>query len=104
MAIRRHWRMVFCAFAFCWWAYGRLPTEEEPAEERPEADLRAGSAGREAPVGVVAGGVEGGAGMAGAVGDAITLLEGVVRSAPPLEMGMLLERAFSGESFHLYAR
>ncbi len=21
-AIRRHWQLVFCAFSFCWWAYG----------------------------------------------------------------------------------
>ena len=25
ISIRRHWQMVCCAFAFCWWAYGRLP-------------------------------------------------------------------------------
>ena len=28
-AIRRHWQLVCCAFSFCWWAYGRLPTTEE---------------------------------------------------------------------------
>jgi hypothetical protein len=26
VAIRRHWELVMCAFSFCWWAYGRLPT------------------------------------------------------------------------------
>ncbi len=82
-AIRRHWQLACCAFSFCWWAYGRLPTDE-PTEERPEEDLRVGSSGRgkgEAS-GVLAGGVEGGKGVAGAVGDAHALLEGVLRSAP----------------------
>jgi hypothetical protein len=31
VAMRRHWQLVCCAFSFCWWAYGRLPTDE-PAE------------------------------------------------------------------------
>ncbi len=45
LAIRRHWQLVCCAFASCWWAYGRL-TIEEPME--PDNDhLRAESAGRE---------------------------------------------------------
>ena len=43
--MRRHWQLVCSAFSFCWWAYGRLPTDEEPAEteKTPSADL----AGRE---------------------------------------------------------
>ncbi len=82
-AIRRHWQLVCCAFSFCWWAYGRLPAEEpteEPAE-RAEDDLPAGSAGRgkKEPPGVLAGGLEGGEGVAGTVGDALALLEGVLR-------------------------
>jgi SRSO17 transposase len=28
-AIRRHWALVCCAFAFCWWAESRQRTEEE---------------------------------------------------------------------------
>ncbi|HVG49243.1 MAG TPA: hypothetical protein VM899_14040, partial [Rubellimicrobium sp.] len=24
-AIRRHWQLVCCAFAFCWWAWSRCP-------------------------------------------------------------------------------
>ncbi len=81
-AIRRHWQLVCCAFSFCWWAYGRSPTDE--LTEQPEGDLPAESAGRgkkEAP-GALAGGLEGGEGVAGAVGDAVALLEGVLRSAP----------------------
>ncbi len=84
-AIRRHWQLVCCAFSFCWWAYRRLPTDEGPAEERPEEDLPGGQArrkGKEEALGVLAGGVEGGEGVAGTVGDAVALLEGVLGSAP----------------------
>ncbi len=83
VAIRRHWQLVLCAFSFCWWAYGRLPASpDEPAQ--PEDDLPAGSSGREEREnpGVLAGGLEGGKGVAGAVGDAMALLEGVLGSAP----------------------
>ena len=82
-AIRRHWQLACCAFTFCWWAYGRLPTDDDPTE-RPEDDLPAGPAGRggkETP-GALAGSLEGSKGVAGAVGDAVALLEGVLRSAP----------------------
>jgi hypothetical protein len=43
VAIQRHWQLVCCAFAFCWWAWFREPAEQrhrfataasaEPAEE-----------------------------------------------------------------------
>ncbi|MDP9412134.1 MAG: IS701 family transposase [Actinomycetota bacterium] len=81
LAIRRHWQLVCCAFSFCWWAYGRSPTEE-PHE--PEDDLPAASAEREKKERprALAGGLEGGKGVAGAVGDALALLEGVLRDAP----------------------
>ncbi len=84
VAIRRHWQLVCCAFSFCWWAYGRLPASPEEPAEQPEDDLPVGSPGsgeRENP-GVLAGGLEGGKGMAGTVGDAVALLEGVLGSAP----------------------
>jgi SRSO17 transposase len=85
-AIRRHWQLVCCAFSFCWWAYGRLPAEEPTDElaERAEDDLPADSSGREKEEtpGVLAGGLEGGKGVAGTVGDALALLEGVLRQAP----------------------
>lgn len=45
VAIRRPWQLVCCAFSLCWWAYGRLPTDDESAE-RLEDDLPAGPAGR----------------------------------------------------------
>jgi hypothetical protein len=85
LAIRRHWQLACCAFSFCWWAYGRLPTdEEEEPTERPEDDLPAGPAGRgrKETSGTLAGSPEGGEGLAGTVGDAVALLEGVLRQAP----------------------
>ncbi len=58
-----------------------MPTEE--SAERPEGDLPAGSTGREKEDAcVLAGGLEGGEGLAGTVGDALAILEGVLRSAP----------------------
>lgn len=83
IAIRRHWQLACCAFSFCWWAYGRLPIEDAATEES-EGDLPTGPAGRgkkETP-GALAGGLESGKGVAGTVGDAHALLEGVLRSAP----------------------
>ena len=84
-AIRRHWQMVCLAFSFCWWAYGRLPAASpEEASERPEEDLRVGRArrGRKQTSGELAGGLEGDEGVVGTVGDAMALLEGVLREAP----------------------
>jgi len=82
VAIRRHWQLVCCAFSFCWWAYGRLPTTEEPSGT--ENDLPAESAGREKKesLGVLARDLEGGTGVAGALGNAVEILEGVLRDAP----------------------
>ncbi len=61
-----------------------MPTDEPT--ERPEGDLLpAGPAGRgkkEETLGVLAGDVEGGEGVARTVGDAMAILEGVLRSAP----------------------
>ena len=85
LAIRRHWQLVCCAFSFCWWAYGRLPASpEEPAEGTQEEDLPAESVerGEKETQGVVARGVEGGEGVAGALCNAHAILEGVHRSAP----------------------
>ncbi len=85
VAIRRHWQLVCCAFSFCWWAYyGRLPASLDEPTERPEDDLPAGPAGRgeKATPGALAGGLEGGEGVAGTVGDAVALLESVLQQAP----------------------
>ena len=40
LAIRRHWQLVSCACKFCWWANGRLPTDEEVAETSNDAYAR----------------------------------------------------------------
>ncbi len=83
IAIRRHWQLVCCAFSFCWWAYGRLPTEEEPAqrERHPSADSE-GRGKKEAPGMLLAGGLEDGKGMVGALRNAHAILESVLRQAP----------------------
>jgi SRSO17 transposase len=97
-AIRRHWQLVCCAFSFCWWAAGqevREAMQHDAAHASVETDgpspatvpvAGRGENGRAVPAdagsGVVAGGVAGGARMAGTVGVADTLVAGVVRHAP----------------------
>jgi hypothetical protein len=86
IAIRRHWQLVCCAFSFCWWAYyGHFsPTEEEPAqreEDHPSADSEARGK-KETPGVLLAGGIENGKGMVGALRNALAILEGVLRQAP----------------------
>ncbi len=83
LAMRRHWQLACCAFCFCWWAYGHPPASLEESVETSDA-APAESAGRgkkEAP-GVLAGGLEDGEGVAGAVDNAVAILEGVLRDAP----------------------
>ena len=98
LAIRRHWQLVCCAFSFCWYNHARLPADQslpqlEPAQRsskeesvnpvttevtgRGENRLQAGKAQR-----VVAGGSQTGQGVAGAVDNAVAILERVVESAP----------------------
>jgi hypothetical protein len=45
-AIQRHWQLVCCAFAFCWWAWFRAPKEER---DRFGARAQAHRAGTPAP-------------------------------------------------------
>ena len=83
-AIRRHWELVFCAFSFCWWAYNHKqeaaftdpPPEVQPVAKEAGGERRAGDSS------ILAGGTAAGARMAGPVGDALALLEGVVECAP----------------------
>jgi hypothetical protein len=84
IAMRRHWQLACCAFTFCWWAYGHLPASLE--ETAPTETLPAESAGRggKEAHGVLAGGFEGGEGVAGAVDNAAAILEGVLREAPAI--------------------
>ena len=83
LAIRRHWQLVCCAFSFCWWAYGRLPTEEpaQKTENDPPLDSE-GRGKKEAPDNLLAGGIEDGKGVVGALCHAQSILEGVLRQAP----------------------
>ncbi len=92
-AIRRHWQLVCCAFTFCWWANADFLEEEVPPGvvlEREE-DASTSTAGvergkkedREEPAtSVLAGGAEEGKDVAGAIRNAMAILEGVYRSAP----------------------
>jgi hypothetical protein len=81
IAIRRHWQLVCCAFSFSWWAYARLPTKESSRTENDAPTKKAGRGEKESP-GVLAGGIESGKGLVGAVDHAQEILEGVLRDAP----------------------
>ncbi|MDP9487670.1 MAG: IS701 family transposase [Actinomycetota bacterium] len=83
LAIRRHWQLVWCAFSFCWWAYGRLPTDEVAEKENDPTSADSEGRGEKAATrDILAGGLEGGKGVVGAVGNAMAILEGVLRDAP----------------------
>ena len=69
VAMRRHWELVCCAFAFCWWAYGCLPSADEP-----DAPPAAAGGEKKAAPNLLAADVAGGAGLAGTVGAAVALL------------------------------
>jgi SRSO17 transposase len=82
LAMRRHWQLVCCAFSFCWWAYGRLPTDEPAETESPTIPSGPTGRGEKAAPGILAEGVEGGERLAGAVDNARAILESIYRSAP----------------------
>jgi hypothetical protein len=89
-AIRRHWQLVCCAFAFCWWAAGERQCEEcdvsAPDAAPPATEQDAGrgknGAGNTTATGVVARGGTRGARMVRAVDAVGALLAGMERSAP----------------------
>jgi hypothetical protein len=95
-AIRRHWELVFCAFSFCWWAYTdtqqegheRAFTDPQPPDIKNVPEEAAGgkrTRRRRKGAGdssVMAGGSTASTRMAGPVGNAVALLEGVVEGAP----------------------
>ena len=88
-AIRRHWALVQCAFAFCWWAEGQatsgasaLPTEPAGASPTGRGKKAAGPA-RGAAAPLVAGGAAAGTGLAGTSLAPVALLAGVVRPVAP---------------------
>ena len=93
-AIRRHWTLVCCAFSFCWQAF-LVEQPDRPAEpslsELPDSQAAASAARGAEPTGhprrtsrqeLVAGGAASGAGLAGPMERAATLLAVVVASAP----------------------
>jgi hypothetical protein len=83
LAMRRHWQLVCCAFSFCWWAYGHLPTEEKAETEDDDPAVEsAGRGKKESSSGVLAAGAKSSEGVAGALCHAQSILEGVLRDAP----------------------
>ena len=92
-AMRRHWALVWCAFSFCWWAgagelagsaAGSRPVPPRALDEEPPA--RGGNRVLVTPSAPVAehlaGGAAAGAGVAGTLGHAQTLLAWLVVAAP----------------------
>jgi hypothetical protein len=94
-AIRRHWQLVFCAFSLCWWALaeqlefiGTPPgiVLEYDAQVVPTASTTEGRGKKErassCSSAVVAASAEEGKGMAGALRNAMAILEGIHRQGP----------------------
>ena len=104
-AMRRHWALVQCAFAFCWWAETHAPPPAPPATARPDAapDRADGPSGERggkgdgpgsgvAPaVALLARGAAAGARLAGTGLVPVALLDGLERPAPPPPLQALLD-------------
>jgi SRSO17 transposase len=98
IAIRRHWQMVCCTFAFCWWEGSGLLEDETspgvvlqetttstPVAETQEAAREGGEKERRSTQGsmpLVAARAAEGESVAGTIRTAHALLEGVLGSAP----------------------
>ncbi len=90
-AMRRHWRLVFCAFSFCWWAscgeqldLGDPPgvVLEADAEESPAVSTSEEARGKKeysSSLADMAAGAQAGEGVAGALRNAYAILEFVHR-------------------------
>ena len=98
VAMRRHWALVQCAFAFCWWAESRTPTAPPPPDTDQNTARPSGERGEKgdgpperaaaAPLALLAAGAAAGAGVAGAGVDAVALLDRVERpTATPVAPG-----------------
>jgi hypothetical protein len=97
-AMRRHWALVQCAFAFCWWADGQTgdPAEPEltPPQDAPTQSPPGERGGKDAPdpgssvaaaVALLARGAAAGARLAGTGTRPVALLAGLER--PPTAGG-----------------
>ena len=101
IAIRRHWQLVCCAFSFCWWAYGRLPTDESPetTNDPPSATEGRGKRRAKASWPVAFRAVRGWLEPWIMLGRYWRAFSGM---PPPQELGALLERVFSGKGLYFY--
>ena len=94
-AIRRHWELVCCAFAFCWWALARgevetleLDPTQQPVSSKTKRRTKTAGGGNRAPAATPAAGrqlADGAAPspvMAGALDHVAAILAGVVGPAP----------------------
>jgi hypothetical protein len=91
-AIRRHWQLVCCAFAFCWRAwFADQPTSALQPDAQPAAAGARGEgprqSARSARDGVMAGGAAAGARLVDPVGRAGALVAGVVAGSPAAPAG-----------------
>ncbi len=92
VSTRRHWQLVCCAFTFCWWANTDLlleeeappgvVLEEETASTSTSAVERGKKGDRKLPSSALATGTKKGEDVAGALRNAVAILEGVLRQAP----------------------
>jgi hypothetical protein len=83
-AIRRHWKLVCCAFCFCWWAHGRQLLADEAAvtSASESSEPAAGARKKNPPSGELAESIAAGAQLAGAMDHARALVAGMVGSTP----------------------
>jgi SRSO17 transposase len=93
-AMRRHWALVQCAFAFCWWAEGRTvnpaepdltPSQDaapEPPDERGGKDAAQTASPLAPALALLASGAAAGARLAGAGTLPVALLACLERPAP----------------------
>jgi hypothetical protein len=102
LAIKRHWQLVCCAFTFCWWANGRLPSDEEVAEISNDAPVDPAGRGKKESQAMLAGDARAVRGWL----EPYVMLNRYWRAfcakPPPPEIRALLERVFSGRGLYLY--
>lgn len=95
LGMRRHWQLVCCAFSLCWWQHSRVPERSDQPDEgqitagddpaTPQVAGRGENGGQRVEVStaaVVAGSTQRGEVVAGALGNAMAILERVVQAAP----------------------